>query len=289
MKRALVIFGVIVSLFISFNVNAQNVLVRRPVITHISASSNIARPITVKTNLGTFTIYGESIEVKGHVSEIEGFDGNGDKIMYPDHSYKGGKANDYDDPDQSYYHFTTLYPKSNSASSNRSSDYTRKNSKLSAAERAEAREARREKQRERTLSHIVYDENAYIPFYIQAGLQYSTFFGESLTARVGGLDIWNDSVFFFAGLGKDYIKAGTNQPFGWFVGVGGDNGYPNNHVSLLFAYGMRSWDGQGLFYSSLEYTYYFIDFLGVTGGGSIGIGGGFKFEAHAGLVFRLCL
>lgn len=94
-----------------------------------SASSNLKRPITIKTSNGQYTITGNNeIRINRNLSWFEAYDGNGDKIMPPGQS----KDWEYSSRSQSsttviYYNFTTLYPKSSSSYSSSSSSLSLSN------------------------------------------------------------------------------------------------------------------------------------------------------------------
>lgn len=99
--------------------------------TIFTAASSISRPITIKTSDGTYTLH-DKVRIAKHISWFEAYDGNGNKIMPP-----SAKTQNQSKNGKSYskieYHFTTLYPNSQS-SQNKSN-----NTSNSRRERAEAR------------------------------------------------------------------------------------------------------------------------------------------------------
>lgn len=77
MKSHFIVFNlVILCLLIPIKVKAQTNRVRNI----ISATSDIAQPITLKTNLGDYTFIG-SITVYGNLTSIEAYDINGNRIV----------------------------------------------------------------------------------------------------------------------------------------------------------------------------------------------------------------
>lgn len=82
-------------------------------VNHFWVSSTIAQPVTIKTNLGTFTFSG-SYTLNGHISRLEAYDYYGNKIVNTQpYKYERGTERNIN-----WYRFTDIYENdSNSESS----------------------------------------------------------------------------------------------------------------------------------------------------------------------------
>ena len=125
---------------------------------------------------------------------------------------------------------------------------------------------------------------------LQLGLQISTFFGESLTTKIelGGMG----GVALVGGIGKDFIQGGTftDGHYGWFAGIGYYSGDEENDFDLLVGYGIQQFDISSMFWGTLEYTRFVTPRFGLLAGLSLGIADtGFKFEAHAGITYKILM
>jgi len=247
-------------------------------VTIFTAADDIARPITIKTGSGNYTLYNE-LRLDKHIPWYEAYDGDGNKIMQPGAS----KKKHYSTEDGSYleirYHFTTLYPRSGSSSS---SSHSSSNSHISSSESIMGRVGRS------AMAQSGIRMDGYPNF--QLGVQFSTFFGESVTSKIelGGMG----GCVLAAGFGKDLFRKEDegeySKKYGWFAGIGYYSGDKYNDFSLLVGYGSRQYDGGNLLYGSLEYTYFVTHRVGLLGGASLGIADkGLKLEAHLGLTFKI--
>lgn len=227
--------SIVLVLFNTCTLFAQNIHVTRPVITHFSADSKIPRPITIKTNIGTYTLFEKSLNVNGFVRDFEAFDGNGDKLNYTDHSYKGGKANDLSDPDHSYYHFSAVYTSKRQNSTSRSSGNSRQYSRTYSHSYNDPEKARERSELRKALRDYVPsyegDYNGYYysnkeeylfwrlpeppaPKAITNPEQYCGKWGDKYLLENSGLDNWtfeikwdgNDFQFTFRALEMDLVE-----------------------------------------------------------------------------------
>ena len=73
-------------------------------VNYFQVSSNIAQPVTIKTNLGTYSFSG-SFTLRGHISRMEAFDHNGNRIVntQPYEYERGTNVN------KNWYRFSDIY------------------------------------------------------------------------------------------------------------------------------------------------------------------------------------
>ena len=117
-----------------------------------TASNSIARPITIKSGVGTYTLYDE-VRIERNPSWWEAYDANGNKIMQP------SASKDYhsNGPTILYYHLTTLYPNSGSSYSSNSTYNSSSNRQRSS----------HKNQYDDPRNHVVYYSGNYYnpPYY----------------------------------------------------------------------------------------------------------------------------
>lgn len=89
------------------------------IINHFEVGSNIAKPVTIKTNLGTFEINGGE-QITGNISSLTAYDANGNKIVQ--NSYYKSEWNSSHTYHNRYYRFTDIY-KTSTQSSNDNDTY----------------------------------------------------------------------------------------------------------------------------------------------------------------------
>lgn len=113
MKRTvLLLFSVIMSTIM---------MAQRKETTILEVSGNLATPLTVHTNKGTYTLY-DSMELNGVVSVRSAEDANGDKVVVPGGDYKSHTSNGKSEYTR-IYRFKTMYNRSSSSSSSSNRSY----------------------------------------------------------------------------------------------------------------------------------------------------------------------
>ena len=254
-------------------------------VTIFTADSRIARPITIKSSNGTYTLHSE-VRINKNLSWWEAYDGKGNKIMQPGGSYDKRYSNNGSSV-VIRYHLTTLYPSSGSSYSKKpGSGYTSYNDSREA--RAERRQRREEEMQNRSYDYGYSSASTDCSF--QVGIQASTFFGESRTARLDFLE--GSDITLYGGIGKDLFKKSipdgvSPRKFGYFAAFGGYTALDDNiYTYLLGGYGRRQWDDSGYLFGTVEFIFYPLQYVGLLAGGSVGLSGKLQFEAHLGITFR---
>lgn len=86
----------------------------RPELNYFYVSDNIAKPVTVKTQTGSFKVYTE-YTYRGHISRIEAFDAHGNRIVNTQPKKKHiSLDSDRNSPNEYWYVFDSIYEDSNS-------------------------------------------------------------------------------------------------------------------------------------------------------------------------------
>lgn len=201
MMKKVLLFLIMLTSFMMVSV-AQN----NEEINYFEVSDNIATPVKIVTNLGTFSIYGGE-RIDGHIFRCTPYDANGNLIVNNEaYSTEWGTNK----PTIKYWRFSDIYEShstnddegSSSSYRNRSGDsWGNKlgNTLGNYADRASKIEC-----------------YGYPNFQIRAG--YYRFFGEMLTAKVQ----WSGVGGFViaGGIGQDFSLDHPGNPYSWYVAAG---------------------------------------------------------------------
>lgn len=163
-------------------------------VSYFEVSPNIAQPVTIKTNLGTFSFSG-SYTLNGHVSRLEAFDAHGNRIVntqpYKSSIGTSGVVN--------WYRFSDIYGNS-SPSSSSSSSYSRPSESASW------------QLFQGVMGLGSYSDDAY---NLQVRGGWSRYHAENISLK-GGLA----GMYLMGTLGKDFINKNERKPLRWSAGAG---------------------------------------------------------------------
>lgn len=249
-------------------------------------TNNIATPVTIETNLGTFEIYNGS-RVDGHISRCTPRDAHGNLIVN-NQAYKTDWGTNK--PTIKYWKFSEIYNNHSTQNENKQSysDYNGKdggnswgenlaNSMSRYADRASQIECR-----------------GYSNFQLRAG--WSLHFGEMLTAKaqLGGVG----GYVLAGGVGKDYFLDNPENSISWYFAAGIYKGDEEGNDYTFNAYFGRNQVKNGIMVGlEFEYSHFFVNapHWGYYLGGRAGIYAYFDYgktpsiagDIHAGVTCRL--
>lgn len=188
---------------------------------YFEVSSSIAQPVTIETNLGTYT-FSNSFTLKGHISRLVAYDANGNKIVNTEPKKKSLHFGN-NEPDKYWYVFSSTY--TSTSSSRPSSTESQPSFNYSGPNPVEALGT--------ALMNSIDDD--YMT-RIYAGVGYGTPFGGSFGANLrtkvlcGALDLslgmgkslheypyadsFSEKINWYAGLGISYLNYNIIQ-MGW--------------------------------------------------------------------------
>lgn len=254
-------------LILFFSVNSVH---SQDIINYFQVSDNIAKPVTIKTNLGTYKIYGGE-RIDGNLYSVTAYDANGNKIVQ-NTPYKTETATGK--PTIRYYHFKTIYQSETvtEPNNNRYNSYSNQpNSGITDHMSNYARQASR------------YYIEGYPNLQVRVG--YSLIATETLSVKIqlGGMGGYN----LIGAVGKNIFRndGGLSMFYG---GVGYYSGDTYNDISFSVLFGASR---DFFLCGELEYSYYFdaIPRLGLFVAGRLGCYFSYSFmlDLHGGITWKL--
>lgn len=252
---------------------------------YFEVGSNIAKPVTIVTNLGTYTIWGGEV-IKGHISRCTPRDADGNLIVN-NQAYKTEWSTDKNKPTKKWWRFDMIYNtdsksndgESSSTNSNRSSSNSRSKDIADAMSNYADRASK-------------YECYGYSNVQIRTG--WSSHFGWMLTAKaeLGG----RGGYVFEGGVGTNHILDNQQNAHSWYFGVGIYGGSESgNDIAFTIYIGEISESNRTMLVAmNLEYSHFFKNapHIGYYIGGLFGglvkgndING--TADIHAGLSLRL--
>lgn len=231
MKKITIQFAMPLLFLVTFANNGFS----QEIINYFEVASNIAKPVTMKTGKGTYTIWGGE-RIDGNLGWIEAYDANGNKIVN-NTPYKTETGTNK--PTIRRYKFQTLYKSTSSSSSNQSNSGnwgTQIGSKMADyASRAAA-----------------ISQEGYPNLQIRAG--YSILMAEYVSAKaeLGGVG----GFVLSGGYGKDlFVK--QEDGHSWYAGVGYYGGDEDFDFSFDVTFINSSIVQDMLLMAELEFSYFF--------------------------------
>lgn len=250
---------VILFCFISVFAFTQNI------INYFQVSENIAKPVTIKTSLGTYRINGGE-RIDGNLYSVSAYDANGNQIVQ-NTPYKTETASGK--PTVRYYYFKTVYNSSynNNHESNTNTRATTWADKMgNAAVRASS-----------------VPMEGYPNLQVKFG--YSLLAAEALSVKIqlGGMGGFN----LTGGVGKNLFRNDPGLSM-WYGGVGYYGGDEINDFSFNVLIGV---DDDILLCGELEYSHFFdaVPRFGLFLAGRLGahVSSSFFMDFHAGVSWKL--
>lgn len=194
------------------------------IINYFEVGDNIATPVTIKTNLGTFQIYGGE-SIRGAITSLSAYDADGDLIVQ--NSYYKSEWNSAHTYHYRYYRFLSVYnsssPNNNPSSSSSSNDNMRRS--IEHVKRAQSQYI------DYAASLAGIEMRGYPNFQIRAGA--SLTYGEfvALQAELGGAGGW----ILGGGIGKDFFRG--EESLAWYADLGMYSGNEDNLFVMGFMIG----------------------------------------------------
>ena len=251
---------------------------------YFEVASNIAKPVTIVTNLGTYEIWGGEV-IKGHISRCTPREANGNLIVN-NQAYKTEWSTDKNKPTKKYWRFDDTYK----AHSVLDDDVEKSSSTSSSSNNS------RSKDFADAMSNYAnrasqYKCYGYPNFQFRAG--WSSYYGWMLTAKTeysgrGGYVLEG-------GIGSNHILDNPQNAHSWYFGVGIYGGSESgNDIAFTMIIGDLSVKSKtALIGMGIEYSHFFKDapHLGFYLGGSLAIwvedNPSVIADIHAGLSLRL--
>lgn len=233
MKRIILLLVLFTSIT---TINAQEI------INYFEVASNIAKPVTMKTSKGTYTIWGGE-RIEGNLGWMEAWDANGNKIVNTS-PYKTEIGTNK--PTIRRYRFKDLYKSSSSSSTKNTSNTRGRNNEWSS------------KMADYASRGVAIAQDGYPNLQIRVGA--SIFMAEyaSLKAELGGAG----GFVLCGGMGKS-IFDNTILGKSWYAGLGYYGGDEDYCFSLDFIYMDSHIIESRILSFELEFSYFF-------GGGRFG-------------------
>ena len=261
----------------------ETTICAQEIINYFEVSSNIATPVTVKTNLGTFQIEGGE-SLRGNITSLSAYDAYGNLIVQ--NSYYKSEWNSSNTYHYRYYRFESTY---NQSTSNNNS-YNRNDN--TAANRAAQGLSRTTGQlTDMAIGMIDVDMSGCPNLQIRGGLSltYGEFVG--LSAELGG----KGGMILGGGVGKDYFR-GVDS-LSWYIDWGMYMGNENDLFVMGLMIGKSIMDaprwsstakkrlhwGSGIY---IGWEHYFEDIprLGIFVIGQLGLG---SYDLRAGISWKI--
>lgn len=216
------------------------------IINFFEVAENIAKPVTIKTNLGTFKIYGGE-KISGTIYSLTAYDANGNKIVQ--NSYYKSEWNSSHTYHYRYYRFKDVYSSSSQSSQSESNSGYRPN--------RTAQEVGN--QLGNSLARgMGVDIDGTPNLQVRGGWAWR--YGEyvSLKTELGGMA----GLVFAGGYGKDLINEGwSSEDVSWFAELSAyissdEDGYDSFSFGLLYASTLGYDEILGV---QFEYSHFFED------------------------------
>ena len=282
-------------LFLTIWYLATNAFVgAQEIINYFEVASNIATPVTIKTNLGTFQINGGET-IRGTITSLTAFDADGNWIVQ--NSYYKSEWDSKHTYHYRYYRFESTYNQSssnNNKSSKSSSNNNKSNNNLerSIGQASQSITRAQSKFIDEAASMSAVPMDGYPNLQIRGGI--SIAYGElvGIQAELGGEGGW----ILGGGIGKDYIRG--SDSLSWYADLGMYMGDEDNLFVMGFIFGKSILDapnwtsgkihsrfllGSGMY---LGWEHYFEDIprLGIFVTGQLNLG---SFDLRAGISWKL--
>ena len=249
---------------------------------YFEVASNIAKPVFIVTNLGTYEIWGGEV-IKGHISRCTPRDANGNLIVN-NQAYKTEWSTDKNKPTKKWWRFDMIYNTDSKSDDKKSSSTNNSRSNSRSKDFADAMS----NYADRASKYECY---GYPNFQIRTG--WSSHFGWMLTSKAE-LD-GKGCYVLEGGIGTNHILDNPQNAHSWYFGVGiygaSESG---NDIAFTMILGDLSLKSKtGLIGMGLEYSHFFkrAPYIGFYLGGILAIWVDNKpyvfADIHAGLSLRV--
>lgn len=210
------------------------------IINYFEVADNIAKPVTIKTRLGTFQIYGGE-RIAGNLYSVEAYDAKGNKIVNTQ-PYKTATATNK--PTVRFYRFKDLYGSSSKTSS---SSY----SSSSSSNKGSGGNGEFNEMQDWVDEAIDIPMEGYPNLQVSAGASFLMDEYASLKAELGGAG----GFIFEGGIGKNIFD--NNSGTSWCASIGYYGGNKNFCLTygMAFLYSQKASD-YALVYE-MEFSYFF--------------------------------
>ena len=254
----------------------SSILNAQEIINYFEVGGNIATPVTIKTNLGTFQIYGGE-SISGAITSLSAYDADGDLIVQ--NSYYKSEWNSTHTYHYRYYRFLSTYNSSSSDNNNSSSPRSYGNGDNSIISDETARNMGR------AFAKLSFIETEGSPnLQVREGISFNYSDYVSLKAELGGAG----GLALSAGYGTHLLDV-SDQTFyiGAALFIANDNNGYNSFSFLGVIYGVGTDGVQMMDLLLLEYSHHFksIPRLGYYLNASVG--SNFNDEFHFNVGFGL--
>lgn len=165
-------------------------------VNYFEVASNIAKPVTIKTNLGDYSFY-NNFTLHGHISRIEAFDANGNRIVNTQpYKWEAGKGH--------WFKFDRIYTSPYSSESDSGIYSTRPNTRNSGSTAWNTFKG--------AMTLASYSDNSC---NIQFRGGWSSYNAENISTKINLF-----GMYFTGVLGKDVFQKMEAQNLRWTLGTG---------------------------------------------------------------------
>lgn len=207
------------------------------IINYFEVSNNIATPVTIRTNLGTFQINGGE-KIEGNITSLSAYDANGNLIVQ--NSYYKSKWNSSHTYHYRYYRFESTYNQSTYSGNNSSKTSSNNNFERSIGQASQS--VSRAQGQFIDAAAVMSDipMSGYPNLQVRSGI--SVAYGEliGLQAELGGKGGW----ILGGGIGKDYIR--DIDSLSWYIDLGMYMGDEENLFIMGVIFGKSILDAPNL-------------------------------------------
>lgn len=199
------------SLFFLLFFSLYSYIYAQEIVNYFEVANNIATPVTIRTNLGTFQIKGGET-IRGTITSLTAFDANGNWIVQ--NSYYKSEWNSAHTYHYRYYRFESTYNQSTSNGSNSSKSSSNNNIERSIDQASQGISRAQGQFINAASSMADIPMRGYPNLQIKGGIAvtYGEFVG--LQAELGGKGGW----ILGGGIGKDYIRGCDS--LSWYTDLG---------------------------------------------------------------------
>lgn len=206
----------------------ETAMCAQEIINYFEVASNIATPVTIRTNLGTFQIKdGETI--RGNITSLTAFDADGNWIVQ--NSYYKSEWDSKHTYHYRYYRFESTYNQSTSSSNNSSKSSSNNNVERSIGQASQSVSRAQGQFIDAAAGMSGIPMSGYPNLQVRGGISvaYGEFVG--LQAELGGKGGW----ILGGGIGKDYIR--DSDSLSWYIDLGMYMGDEDNLFVMGFIFG----------------------------------------------------
>ena len=206
----------------------ETVVYAQEIINFFEVANNIATPVTIKTNLGTFQINGGET-IRGSITSLTAFDANGNRIVQ--NSYYKSEWNSSHTYHYRYYRFESTYNQSTSNNNNSSKSSSSNNIEKSIGQASQSITRAQGQFIDAAAGMSAVQMDGYPNLQIRGGISiaYGEFVG--LQAELGGKGGW----ILGGGIGKDLIRG--SDSLSWYADLGMYMGDEDNLFVMGFIFG----------------------------------------------------